>query len=351
MIGKDNFLKTALLEELLCTSLRNVIQVELEKTYKSFEEFINLHQHDIYHMCYTMTKCCRCKSQSLKPHTIIINESHLDQLFDSNDRLSCHQNDLNINCCCRAKKGISTDTIDAYLVCALLLNICNRVFWYICLDLQSVSLEHLLNRNKHEIFHNLKSPVCCKPDCNLIFMNKGKEIKLQENDWDQLFKQNTSQCVFQHSMNDSGGPKCCCCSEATSCIQIGDLEFELQKIILDIVCPIKHEIKLVMDSLLELYAYSITGAIPSGEFKKIYGKLSKVIKRIDYAFSNESSFEKNIEKKFDETLYKKSLAVFWKKFSKIENLNPVCCFIIIQSNTYKIFGYNLTFFHEKLIKG
>lgn len=320
--GKVNFLKAALLENCLCIPLRDVMNIELLRQQVSFEKLINTHQHEIYHMVFK-TPCCRCTNGTLYSHCgITITESHLNQLFDQSDRLTCHTEKGNIYCCCMAKKMIKIEEINAYLICALLDNICSRVFWYFCLDLPGVSVENLLKYNTHKIFHTWQSKPCCqcKPDDTCL----SQKSNISKDDWKLLFNQSNSPCIWPGSKNSV--QICSCSWRPNTDIQIEELKLELQKTILDTVCKEKKEIRTVMKALFDLYWYSGAGTIPCRDFSVIHEKLSSVINIANH-FAN-TKYEKKhasiMEREFNEKHYQRYLLEFQERFSTLKTLNLVC---------------------------
>lgn len=321
---KENFFKAALHEDLLSCILKDIIKDELDRTYLSFEEFINLHQHEIYHMCY-ITTCCLCTSKSPTQYRKVLDESHLRQIFEDDFRLPCHKKDGSHFCCRRAKKKILIESIDAYLAGVLLLNICNTVFWHSCLDLQSVTLEKFLNSNKHEIFHLWRAnKSCCQ--CSAKKVNRRQQNEISKDDWKLLFSERTPPCLHHKKIKSSD--EIICCVKASRKIQIGDLSYELQKIILDSVCQIKDQIRSTMEDLVELYAYSRIGAISCRNFMDFYGKLSSVTTNLANAFRIDKTYlekMRNIsERPFDDTTYTSFLIVFRNNYSRVQHLNRVC---------------------------
>lgn len=324
LIEMENFFKAALLEDILCCSLKDVLKEELNSTYVSFENFINLHQHEIYHMCFS-TKCCLCTAKSPIQYRKILNESHLGQIFDEDFRFPCHKKDGTSNCCCMAKKNISITVIDTYLTCVLLLYTCNNVFWHFCLDFHGFSLEELLNRNKHNLYHIWHGNTsCCQ--CVTGYMNKRRfpNDDLSKNDWKRLFSKRSIPCLL-HTKKASD--ELVCNVEASRNIQIVDLRYGLQKIILDNVCPIKEKIILVLKDVIDLYAYSKTGMISCKSFTVIYDNLLRVITDITIIVPTENNYIGRIrnisEGLFDEAKYRITLMGFQKKYISIQKLNLI----------------------------
>ncbi|CAC5370499.1 unnamed protein product [Mytilus coruscus] len=65
-------------------SLSAVLDNDLSNTNMTFEDFINTHQHDIYHLCYNKFSCCQCHGRRFVPanQSRIIYPDQLDILLD-----------------------------------------------------------------------------------------------------------------------------------------------------------------------------------------------------------------------------------------------------------------------------
>lgn len=48
-------------------SLSAVLENDFSNTTTTFEDFINKHQHDIYHLCYNKSPCCQCPTGRFLP--------------------------------------------------------------------------------------------------------------------------------------------------------------------------------------------------------------------------------------------------------------------------------------------
>jgi hypothetical protein len=111
-------------------SLVDVLELHLTINSLSFEDFINLHQHDIYHLCFNKKQCCQCAQGYVSPHNRVLHPSQLEILLDKNGvARPCHfpgrQADF---CCCLAKPGVTTNVLDITLARCLLINFCDDLF-------------------------------------------------------------------------------------------------------------------------------------------------------------------------------------------------------------------------------
>ena len=111
-------------------SLVDVLELHLTRNSLSFEDFINLHQHDIYHLCFNKIGCCQSPPRCGLPHKRVLNPPQLEKLLNKYGvARPCHvpgkQADF---CCCLAKPDVTTDVLDITLVKCLLIKFCGDVF-------------------------------------------------------------------------------------------------------------------------------------------------------------------------------------------------------------------------------
>ncbi|XP_071146076.1 uncharacterized protein [Mytilus edulis] len=109
-------------------SLSAVLENDLANTKLTFEDFINKHQHAIYHLCYNKSRCCQCPTGRFVPanNNRILHQRQLDKLLDTNgSTLNGHNPNTPStfqHCCRPAKKSLSTSNIDITLLRCLLMN-------------------------------------------------------------------------------------------------------------------------------------------------------------------------------------------------------------------------------------
>lgn len=100
---------------------------DLSKRNITLIDFINLNQHEIYHLCYHKDPCCRCTRGKLSrniPSQRVLFPSHLDILFDKTSKIIAGHN-LNSKsqlCCSSAKQSLTTACLDFTLLTCLLMN-------------------------------------------------------------------------------------------------------------------------------------------------------------------------------------------------------------------------------------
>lgn len=151
-------------------ALIDCLEYHLKNKKLDFEQFINVNQHEIYHLCFNNKTCCKidCTVSSRCPfvHKRILNPVQLGILFDNTSTRQLYHKSSSKGdyCCCMAKSGIQTDVLDITLANCLLINFCKDVFWNCC-SKPGTDLTIFLNHHKHKIFHLANSSQnCCMCD-------------------------------------------------------------------------------------------------------------------------------------------------------------------------------------------
>ncbi|CAG2217829.1 unnamed protein product [Mytilus edulis] len=108
--------------------LSAVLENDLSNTNLTFEDFINKHLHDIYHLCYNKIPCCQCPGGRFVPakQNRILYLDQLDILLDiGGSTLNGHNPNTSRTsqyCCRPAKRSLSTTHLDITLLRCLLVN-------------------------------------------------------------------------------------------------------------------------------------------------------------------------------------------------------------------------------------
>lgn len=95
------------------------------QNFTTFEDFIRKYQHEIYHLCYHMYRCCNCPPGMYSQGSRILYHQQMALLLDtSGPKLRCHNinSRSNPNCCCQVKPGITVQLLDISLARTLLVN-------------------------------------------------------------------------------------------------------------------------------------------------------------------------------------------------------------------------------------
>ncbi|XP_063399602.1 uncharacterized protein LOC134684263 [Mytilus trossulus] len=108
-------------------SLILLLDNELNSNNQTLEDFINLNQHDIYHLCFNRYTCCQCVNRKLPlttPTSRVLHPDQLNILLDKNGKtLSCHNIKSKAQfCCCPAKSTLTTKHLDLTFLRCLLIN-------------------------------------------------------------------------------------------------------------------------------------------------------------------------------------------------------------------------------------
>ena len=111
-------------------SLMLLLDNELKTSNQTLEDFINLNQHEIYHLCFNHVNryaCCQCKNGKLPLRTLASRVLHPDQLNllldKTGQQLPCHNiSSTSQLCCCPAKSTVTTAHLDLTLLRCLLIN-------------------------------------------------------------------------------------------------------------------------------------------------------------------------------------------------------------------------------------
>jgi hypothetical protein len=79
---RENFNKSStLIVDHAKDSLVDVLERHLIINSLSFEDFINLHQHDIYHLCFNKRRCCQCPQGYVLPNSRVLHPPQLEILL------------------------------------------------------------------------------------------------------------------------------------------------------------------------------------------------------------------------------------------------------------------------------
>ena len=117
MAGKEreNFCRSIfLIVDHAKDSLVDVLKLHLKKNSLTFENFIRLHRHDIYHLCFKEKWCHQCPQRYVLSYEGVLYPSQLKKLLDKKY--------------CSAKPGVKTNVLDITLTRCLLFSFCKDVF-------------------------------------------------------------------------------------------------------------------------------------------------------------------------------------------------------------------------------
>lgn len=261
---QENFLRYAILiVDHSKTALTDLIVLNLKNKHLKFEEFLNLNQHEIYHLCYD-SRCCQCKSLPIKSKRII-SPSQLELLFEKHKKLTGHRaarcNDF---CCSYAKLGVTTDVLDLTLARCMLVNFCLEVFWFSCFTLQCHTLEQFLNLNKHTIYHlwRNKQPCCqCQPG----FVYPCDQSVMTATEWNYIFKTMLVPCASDRKRSTAGSSTFCTFA-VKSGIALKDIDIRIQGTILMYCCPIRKDVECLVEHRNKDYGHIKKASLSDVDF-------------------------------------------------------------------------------------
>lgn len=184
--------------------LANFFQKYLTDNNLSMEDFIDNHQHNIYHMCYNK-RCCKpgC-TFPIRHHRNVLKPAQLGVLLDKNIQQSYHNVTTRADeyCCCLSKRGIQPRDLDVTLLNFLLINYCTQVFWDCCCLATGQTLSGFLETNKHKLFHMTHGTIeCCDPTCSVTCPLGGNPV-LDAHFWHIVFSTRSGVSCGNHSKNN-----------------------------------------------------------------------------------------------------------------------------------------------------
>lgn len=141
---------------------RQLLQKCINTKSPKFEEFINYHQHEIYHF-FSTNRCCQCDEKTKLPEKPILDRTQMLIIFnkDSN-RLEKHkirkEREL---CCLKANEDVDLAALDLTFVRFFLFNFCTKLVWTIFLQNDETRFESFMNKHVHKVYHLAHKKVCC----------------------------------------------------------------------------------------------------------------------------------------------------------------------------------------------
>ena len=284
---RENFCRNSILiVDHAKDSLVDVLELHLTINSLSFKDFINIHQHDIYHLCFNKKQCCQCPAQGyVSPHNRVLCPSQLEILLDKNGMArSCHVPGRRADfCCCLAKPGVTTNVLDITLVRCLLINFCDEVFWHSCLTLRSNTLEDFLNQNQHQLYHlsNINTP-CCRCPPGYVFPVARPLLDLRQ--WNFLFNALALPCAIHRNISSSN----VCCVFASSGIGVIHLSKDLSSTILEQCCSLRKNIDRLLQMRNTVYGHAKEGRITDVNYRIYKNEIESAILEIAKVCGNET---------------------------------------------------------------
>lgn len=301
---RENFYRiSTLITDNTKTSFVDLLELHLTRNGISFEDFINQHQHQIYHLCYNR-RCCQCTPGYVRENNRILYYPQLEVLFDKSTKKSCHSvGSSGEFCCAKPKAAIATDDLDITLIRVLLVNFCNDIFWYSCLNLQSQSLEDFLNQNKHQIYHLREgNNPCCQCPPNYCFPVTTSVIDLCT--WRRLFNSHQLPC----SLHGHVSSDLVCTDSASPGYTVQNLksDVKLSMLLIDQCCALRQTIDNLIQYRNKLIAHARVGKISDADYARYKVDIESGIVEIAKVCENEAATRQSLldltHRSLDETL-------------------------------------------------
>lgn len=275
---KENFLRFCLL---VISNANSVVICLLEFSLKqqqlTFEQFLQKHQHDIYHLSNVRPKCCKCITDRNKkrstPTRSILSKAQIDVLYIE----SLFQNNCGRYCCNRLqpKQFIKPSILDLTIAKCLLTYFCSDIFWYCCLQLRQKDLQEFLNEKKHIIYHlNIGSRTCChcKTTTSFSIYDTSDIIKKEE-------------LLFLYKVTNTSNPQSKCCSNhsiricelSANVLSPFSIENHVAFYIQQHCCETRKALEVITEIRNTCYAHAKEALLSQNEFetkkKKLVGAI------------------------------------------------------------------------------
>ena len=301
----------------------DLIDLSLVHKHLSFEDFINVNQHEIYHFCYSTGRCCQCTSGYTSPQKHILYPSQLDKLLDKNGAtLPCHRTTRRVAyCCCKAIPGVSTRVLDVTLARFILINFCEDIFWYSSVTYPNLSLEDFLNNHKHELYHMYTgSTLCCL--CPTVYGFHVKNPVLNQQQWTTLFGVVTRPCMMHMNVTSTN---LVCSVAATIGITVNNLDKSLKRIILENICSVRRAIGDLIDMRNTIYGHATEARITDVDYSCYTCKVDDALLEIAKICGKEANMRQKLNdvelRPLDETLLLEYQTKFLEQKQCLEEIN------------------------------
>lgn len=290
---RDNYSRiSGLLHDNATPICGKLMEQHLKRINKSFPDFIDDHQHDIFHF-FTTKRCCICKSNPLGKS--ILKRQQIMILFETDDKSQRrsghkHQNNKDL-CCCFAKRNIRVKDLDFTFLKFMLINFCEDEFWCCFLVSYQDSFEEFLEKQKHDLFH-LWQPSCACCMCrtgyvqpNANFINKQQFRKI-------FFQSKAVLCsIPSHSLHS-------CLWKAESgltCKELKNRDLRLLYSLTNYFCPLRKCLETLGDYRNGVVAHTASAEISCGDFDVLWGGMVKCILEIAVAVDLKTEAERGIK--------------------------------------------------------
>ncbi|VDI58703.1 Hypothetical predicted protein [Mytilus galloprovincialis] len=302
---RENFLRNAILVvDNSKAALVSLVELHVQHKGQTFEQFVNTNQHEIYHL-YNSSRCCQCPPGHYPPRSPrILHQSQMELLFDrSSLKLPCHNTVRRSDdfCCCMARSGVCTDVLDLTLARCLLVNLCNDIFWFSCLQFQSITFEDFLNHNKHELYHLWKNNApCCQ--CPPGYTFPTNYSMLYQNDWTQMFNSALLPCTNHRKRPSSGNVQNICSVAAAPGITFNNLDPSVSRIILQHCCSLWMAVETLVQIRNQDFGHAKEGIMSDADYNASVVKIERCILDIAKVCNKETQFKQKLREAKDGAL-------------------------------------------------
>ncbi|CAC5367841.1 unnamed protein product [Mytilus coruscus] len=209
MLGyRENYFRAgALIVDGGTKAKQKLLQHYLTRKNMTLQTFIEVNQHEIYHLY--SEKCCQCSGKH--PTAKVLKAKQMEIIFAKN----CKRCKIGKGqsgdpfCCSTSKIGVRIEDFDITLLHSILVNICIQLFWDCALRFQGKTFQQFLVENQHSVYHlrKINTSNCCLKSCKRP-STKGMLTEIQ---WLTLYHIDTKSsscktgqtCFCSYSVNTS----------------------------------------------------------------------------------------------------------------------------------------------------
>lgn len=287
---KNYYLAGSLLNDIGTKSKQDLLQLYLNQHNILLSDFIEKHQHYLYHL-FSNERCCQCTGSTrlvLSKHDKVLRTEQMKTLFASKTKMSCHKpGSKKPYCCSRSNVILNVKDLDITLLHCLFINICLDLFWNNYLMKSNKTFVDFLNEKTHLLFHLWKpNDICFKCNENNQQCTSNASRKLNDNQWGILYETTTCECICTET--------CTCPFSPKKGIKASDLEESLARVILRHCCPLFMSIETIVKSRNDL-AHNKDGELSDIDFKTVWTNCRKSILTIAKLMENQKQVEADID--------------------------------------------------------
>ncbi|XP_063404598.1 uncharacterized protein LOC134688061 [Mytilus trossulus] len=285
---RDNYTRiSGLLHDNATPICRKLMEQHLKRINKSFPDFIDDHQHDIFHF-YSEKMCCLCKDNPSGKS--ILKKKQIMILFDTDDksqRRRGHKHQRNKSlCCCFAKINIKVDNLDFTLLKFMLINFCEDEFWFCFLVSCQDSFEDFLDKQRHNLFHIWQSNCACclcrtgyvRPNANFIDKHQFRKVFIKTQAVCSTPSHNFHSCIYK-------------AEPGLTYKELKQRDLRLFYSLTNFFCPLRKCIETLGDHRNVVLAHTVSAKISCDDFDYLWRGMVTCILEIAVAVDNKTETE------------------------------------------------------------